>query len=324
MRLNPIKNESDLATKAFFPVGVGRSGESTVTFSDGEEMTVTPSKVEWTVVNKLTGHKLFSGSDRYGLLKHEDFINRIESNLADKGYRNLAWAPDLGTDARKQTPCREFFVEPDGGTLRARYFLPSKDEVGSGDKLGYCLDAWNSMNGKSREWVRMGAYRFVCSNGMIGFTDSVSFSKKHTKGNFPDDDIRNHTIKNQFDQLWTNYSDDLDVYRVMDSQVITKQQLESIIQKLPLGNSEKQRKNNHFDGVRDRFWQSQFDESRVKKSEFTLWDVFNATTEHLTHTVERDQGKIENAHRLQGRVAPFFKDLSDGLRAQKPLAELLA
>ena len=318
MRLNPIKNESALATKAFFPVGVETG--ATIIRKDGSETT----SDQWEVYNKLTGENLFWGSSRYGLLKHEDFINRIESNLADKGYGDLAWAADLGTDARKNTPCREFFVEPNGGTLRARYFLPSQDEVGSGDKLGYCLDAWNSMNGKSREWVRMGAYRFVCSNGMIGFTDSVSFSKKHTKGNFPDDDIQNHTIKNQFDQLWANYSDDLDVYRVMDSQVITKEQLESIIQKMPLGNPDKQRKNNHFDGVRDRFWQSQFDESRVKKSEFTLWDVFNATTEHLTHTVERDQGTIENAHRLQGRVAPFFKDLSDGLRAQKPLAELLA
>jgi|GEM_PF-3522040 len=318
MRLNPIKKESDLATKAFFPVGVETG--ATIIRKDGSETTSS----QWEVYNQLTGKTLFWGSDRYGLLKHEDFINRIESNLADKGYGELAWAADLGPEARKHTPCREFFVEPDGGTLRARYFLPSNDEVGSGDKLGYCLDSWNSMNGKTREWMRMGAYRFVCSNGMIGFTDSVTFSKKHTKGNFAVDDADLHTINSQFDKLWTNYSKDLDVYRVMDSQVITKQELESIIHKLPLGNPDKQRKNNHFDGVRDRFWQSQFDESRIHKSEFTLWDLFNATTEHLTHTVERDQGKIENAHRLQGRVAPFFKQLSDGLRAQKPLAELLA
>jgi len=318
MRLNPIKNESDLATKAFFPVGVETG--ATITRKDGSQTTSN----QWEVYNKLTGKTLFWGSDRYGLLKHEDFINRIESNLANKGYGELAWAPDLSVEARKHTPCREFFVEPDGGTLRARYFLPSNDEVGSGDKLGYCLDSWNSMNGKKREWLQMGAYRFVCSNGMIGFKDSVTFSKKHTKGNFAMDDADFHTLNSQFDQLWKNYSEDLDVYRVMDSQVITKQQLEAIIHKLPLGNPDKQRKNNHFDGVRDRFWQSQFDQSRIHKSEFTLWDVFNATTEHLTHTVERDQGKIENAHRLQGRVAPFFKDLSDGLRAQKPLAELLA
>jgi len=318
MRLNPIKKESDLATKAFFPVGVETG--ATIIRKDGSETTSN----QWEVYNKRTGENLFWGSSRYGLLKHEDFINRIESNLADKGYSDLAWSLDLGTDARKHTPCREFFVEPNGGTLRARYFLPSQDEVGSGDKLGYCLDAWNSMNGKSREWVRMGAYRYVCSNGMIGFSDSVTFSKKHTKGNFAMGDVDFHTVNAQFEQLWANYSEDLDVYRVMDSQVITKQQLESIIQKLPIGKADKQRKNNHFDGVRDRFWQSQFDGSRIHKSEFTLWDLFNATTEHITHTVERDQGKIENAHRLQGRVAPFFKDLSDGLRQQKPLAELLA
>ena len=317
--LKLIRNESDLDNKVFFPVGIETG--STIIRRDGSQTTSNLFEV----YNQLNNKTLYWGSDRYGLLKHEDFLGKIEKNLAKRGYNDFAWGPDVTKEEKNEIPHREIFTDVDGGQIRARYFIPTKENVGNGrkDEIGICLDTANSINGKKNESMQMGAYRFVCSNGMIGFNDSVSFSKKHTGGNFGED-FDNLIIDQQFDALWEDYGKDLEIYRNMDSQVITKAQLESIIKSLPVGNPEKQRKNNHFDGIRDRFWVSEFDTERRDRSEHTLWDLYNATTEHITHTVEQENGKIDLAHRLQEKVTPFFKDLSDGLRAQKPLAELLA
>lgn len=318
MPLQQIKDESTVEKLAFFPVKVKKG--VTVTLDDNFT-TQDPSTYVCNANNKRV---LYRGSDQYGLLTHRDFMGRVESSLASKGYSDFAWGPSLPKSQRTEVPHKEIFIDETGGMMRARFFIPCDKEVRSNDKLGYCLDTWNSMNGKSRESLQMGAYRFVCSNGMIGFSKSVSLFKKHTKGNFNHEDDDMTTVELQLDQLWGNFDNDLDVYRSMDSQVVSAEELEAIIQKMPLGNPDKNRKNNHFDGIRDRFWQSQFDPERRNSTEFTLWDLFNATTEHITHTVEDDQGKIENAHRLQNRIAPFFKELSDGMRSQKPLAELLA
>jgi hypothetical protein len=314
-----IIDESSLEKRVFFPVKM--KCQPTVELEPG--LIVQPKQTY--VYNGNNGDIFYHGTDRYGLLKHEDFLGKIEKNLANRGFHDFAWGPDMTKEEKSEIPHREIFADKDGGTIRARFFLPTKENVGNNnkDEIGICLDSWNSITGKKSEKMQMGAFRFVCSNGMIGFNDSVSFSKKHTGGNFGED-LGDMILDKQFDALWGDYGKDLEVYRNMDSQVITKDQLESIIKSLPVGNPEKQRKNNHFDGIRDRFWISEFDTDRRDRSEHTLWDLYNATTEHITHTVEKENGKVDLAHRMQEKVTPFFKNLSDGLRAQKPLVELLA
>lgn len=316
-----IQDESQVQDLVFFPIGIDTG--ATIIRRDGSETTSNMFEV----YNKNTDQTLYWASKRYGLLPHKRFIDKIESNLSSRGFDKLAWGPNVNKEEKTKTPHKEFFISKDGGSLRARYFLPTGENISSSkkDQVGICLDARNSINGKSREQLKMGSYRFVCSNGMIGFSSSVMFSKKHTEGNFGSEDLEDNIICKQFDSLWQDYSADLEIYKVMDSQVITKKELENIIQKMPVGknNPDKQRKNNHFDSIHDIVLNSRFDGDRSAKKEFSLWELYNATTEHLTHNVEREQGRVENADRLQGAITPFFKRVSDGLREQKPLMEIL-
>lgn len=316
-----IQDKSEVQDRVFFPIGIDTG--ATIIRRDGSETTSNMFEV----YNKNTNQTLYWASKRYGLLPHKRFIDKIESNLSSRGFDKLAWGPNVNKEEKTKTPHKEFFISKDGGSLRARYFLPTGENISSSkkDQVGICLDARNSINGKSREQLRMGSYRFVCSNGMIGFSSSVMFSKKHTEGNFGSEDLDDNIICKQFDSLWQDYSADLEIYKVMDSQVITKKELENIIQKMPVGknNPDKQRKNNHFDSIHDIVLNSRFDGDRSGKKEFSLWELYNATTEHLTHNVEREQGRVENADRLQGAITPFFKRVSDGLREQKPLMEIL-
>ena len=317
-----IKDESQVQDRVFFPIGIEENPQ--VTLEDGTEIKIG----ETLVYNKNTGGRLYWASKRYGLLPHKRFIDKIESNLSSRGFYKLAWGPNVNKEEKTKTPHKEFFISKDGGSLRARYFLPTGENISSSkkDQVGICLDARKSINGKSREQLRMGSYRFVCSNGMIGFSSSVMFSKKHTEGNFGSEDLDDDIICKQFDSLWQDYSADLEIYKVMDSQVITKKELENIIQKMPVGKNDpdkKQRKNNHFDSIHDIVLNSRFDGDRSRRKEFTLWELFNATTEHLTHNVEREQGRVENADKLQGAITPFFKRVSDGILEQKPLMEIL-
>ena len=317
-----IKDESQVQDLVFFPIGIDTG--ATIIRRDGSETTSNMFEV----YNKNTSQTLYWASKRYGLLPHKKFIDNVESNLSSRGFDKLAWGPNVNKEEKTKVPHKEFFISKDGGSLRARYFLPTGENISSSkkDQVGICLDARNSINGKSREQLRMGSYRFVCSNGMIGFNSSVTFSKKHTAGNFGTEEIDDNIICNQFDSLWKDYSADLEIYKVMDSQVITKHELENIIKKMPVGKNnpdKKQRKNNHFDSIHDIVLNSRFDGDRSRRKEFTLWELFNATTEHLTHNVEREQGRVENADRLQGAITPFFKRISDGILEQKPLMEIL-
>ena len=319
-----IKDESQVQDRVFFPIGIEENPQ--VTLEDGTEIKIG----ETLVYNKNTGGRLYWASKRYGLLTHKKFIDKVESNLSSRGFDKLAWGPNVNKEEKTKIPHKEFFISKDGGSLRARYFLPTGENISSSkkDQVGICLDARNSINGKSREQLKMGSYRFVCSNGMIGFNSSVTFSKKHTAGNFGKNKIDedDNIICAQFDSLWQDYSTDLEILKVMDSQVITKQELESIIKKMPVGknDSDKRKKDNHFDSIHDIVLNSRFDGDRSRRKEFTLWELFNATTEHLTHNVEREQGRVENADRLQGAITPFFKRISDGILEKKPLIEILS
>ena len=328
--MNLIKNQSELENKIFFPVGVSK--RSTITREDGSSDTFEGLEI----YNKNTGKHLFKGSKKYGLLTHRAFVDQLESRLAERGFKDWQWGPDVTHQDASKVAYREFFCDRNGGHIKVRYFMPSANPSANNvgqrakDTLGYCLVGHNSIDGVRSEELRMGAYRFVCSNGMIGFSDSVSLSKRHTAKSFGDSDpdLTNNEVKvvsNQFETLRDNYESDLDIYRSMDSVTISKEELQSIVDKLPVGkrDSQRQRKDNHFDGITDRFWNSSFDDRRTGRNEFTLWEVYNATTEYITHVVEKEKNQIDNAQRLNERVNPFFLNLSNKLKKGIKVSEAL-
>lgn len=118
------------------------------------------------IIDTGTG-KLFSiVSQGYRPIRHEDAIDRIESAI-DR-------TPDLG-----QYGTETSFYN-DGGRMRRVYrFTDRWVEIQQGDCVNPELQLYNSYDAKWPFIVILGAYRIICSNGLVIGRDFLRMKKRH-------------------------------------------------------------------------------------------------------------------------------------------------
>jgi len=118
-----------------------------------------PSK--FALVRSDTKDVLSVVTDKYKLLKHEDVID---------SFRNALHG--IGADEK-------IVLKTNGAQLFATYKLNEEFEVAKNDKLNMQFIVRNSYNYTSSLQIILGAFRLVCSNGMIVGKQFISFSQRH-------------------------------------------------------------------------------------------------------------------------------------------------
>lgn len=132
------------------------------------------------VVRTDTMQPLGIVSDDYGLVKHSTVIDSFRE--AGKGY---------GVEEK-------ITLQRDGAQLFYQMTFPKIEmEVKKGDLVRMMMIAKNSYNGMNSLQVIFGAFRLVCSNGMILGTQFISFNYKHigTVGGMLDQSLTNQYIE---------------------------------------------------------------------------------------------------------------------------------
>lgn len=250
-----------------------------------------------------TGDHLAFTSDRYGAVSHRSFLEQVTPALEEAAGTRFAWGPDLKFNELKRDPHWFAYASPDGGIFKARFVLPNhSEEVKKGDRVGMSLELSNSVNKRKTQALNVGEIRLLCTNGMTGFHDEISLSRRHTKGNTLGDE----TIRAAIEESFSLFAQDMEVYRNMDSIALSREEVKEIINSLPFTTKKKgeesKKKNPHFERIEQRFARSQFADN-----DQSLWGVYNAVTEHLTHYVAGEKGRVENADNLLRKVNTRFQ-----------------
>lgn len=101
-------------------------------------------------------------STKYELLKHADVINGFRKALEDENYNE------------------QIKLAKNGAQLFATYSLPEhKVEVRKGDVISLQFIVKNSYDGTNALHITLGAFRVVCTNGMIIGKKFFTYSQKH-------------------------------------------------------------------------------------------------------------------------------------------------
>ena len=174
-----------------------------------------------------------------------------------------------------------------GARARWRYRFPQTIKVGEDDMHPEIIMG-NSYDGTSQVYMMMGAYRLICSNGMIIGVTFGKFNNRHSVYNpnvkqldtvLPDM-IRTAitAIENDLPELQNIKLNPSDVSKIVE--LFPEQSIENLVQYL------------------------------LTHKPDTYWDLLNACTWMSTHVLNR---KTEATHKLEQNVYKTIKDMSDSV-----------
>jgi len=149
-------------------------------------------------------------TDRYQVIPYQQTLSLVEEALN--------YCPEFGT------PVRKIDLLDDGGKMRVQYQFPDvKVDIGQGDMVNPTLDIHTSYDTGWSWWMDMGAYRWVCSNGMFVGKRVCFFKHKHTTGLNPQ--IICNKLKGSLDR----FSDEMDVWKKWADRLLTPTEYEQTL-----------------------------------------------------------------------------------------------
>lgn len=122
------------------------------------------------VTNDATGEIIAIHKDKYRLHKNEDVFGAFDTALASS---NLDLAGLIVTDE----------LAYNGGRAVRSYRMPAhKVDIGENDPVNLMLQVQNSYDGSRRFGMDFGAFRVLCSNGLVIGENMCAVKAKHTDG----------------------------------------------------------------------------------------------------------------------------------------------
>ena len=146
-------------------------------------------------------------TDRYGIVKNADLVDKAESAFARKGLTNYE---------------RKIYVTDGGAKLRVNYDFKENDiEVPEvGDKMGFRLTLQNSFDRSLRVSFALGMLRLVCTNGMQTLEKEMDMLRKHSK-NF---DLDSLLTDEAIDKAMARFGESVNTFASLARCGITQEQ----------------------------------------------------------------------------------------------------
>lgn len=241
-------------------------------------------------VRKDTGVCLKAVTERYNIIQNADLIERAESIFQSKGM-----------DFKRKVD-----VTQDGARMFAAYTFSNVGMKVQKDDFKFRLIVRNSFDGSMKVSLVVALLRCVCDNGAMIQEAGFDLMRKHTAS--LDIEFASGAVDNAV-ALFNRQYDALDAMsRTKLTQQEGHQVLNGLVKRSVLADR-------IADKVRE-IWEKPSYEADRQRSVYNLW---NATTEHLTHDVAGTRQKVELATRLntdvtrtlidftrQGRISDLF------------------
>lgn len=244
-----------------------------------------------------TGQVLQPVTKDYGLVRYADHIDLVEEAFHNAGLHD--WN-------------RSIHVVRDGARMYGRYDFPNKtlELPKVGDELGLRLTINNSYDRSSKISFAVGMVRLVCTNGMTSLDKEFEMNKKHTQAvslSFISDALDNAV--GAFDSL----TGENNIFTRMAEKELKQDEGLAILTNMTDRKviSEK---------VRESIARVWNDPKHEEDNDRNLYNLLNATTQHLTHGMEGE--RFELSERLNRRVTRMFTNAAKSEKKFTSLVEL--
>ena len=220
-----------------------------------------------------TGQCLGTSTEAYAIVQNGDLVEQVEDALGKS---------ELGEFTSQKLVAR------DGARFYGVYDFPSMVKpVVLGDGAGMRLTLNNSFDRSTGVDFTLGLMRLICLNGQMTLVADTSVTKKHSHKltlDFITDAIHSCTLK---------FEESIKDFGTLAEREITQEQGGLILDNLAI-------KKVLSESLRDSI-QMVWDAPTHKEDEGrNLYNLYNATTQHLTHDVEG--GRFEYARRVSSAV----------------------
>jgi hypothetical protein len=205
------------------------------------------------------GEVLGCVSDRYEVLQNSDMLGASEDLFKAEGFSNF----------KRKTVCTN-----GGARIRAIYDFPDHGfKLSNGNDLTFRLKVQNSFDGSLRASFQVGLVRLVCTNGLALPVAAVGMSRKHTQHLDP------NGLREAFARSINAFKESAPLFNRMIETRLTQEEGNSILLNFEKSKVMSERMREGIQAVWER-------PTYAEDSTRNLFNLYNATTQHLTHSVE--------------------------------------
>jgi len=231
------------------------------------------------IVDATTG-KLFSiVSTDYRLIRHEEAIGRIEQAIND--------VPDLD----KYETYTRFYNN--GGRMRRTYRFPDISvQIEEGDKVNPELHLFNSYDVTWPFIILLGAFRFICANGLVVGTKFLYIRKRHILT------LEQIDPKEQVATALKRFNRQTRTWGKWSERQLTEKEYSQVMKSMKFG------KNARKD-IRGRIKHEVARTADNHLPAMSVWIFFNVLTWYITHRAVSLNHKVEMEKRLRKAMRHF-------------------
>ena len=259
------------------------SNSAAVSFPEVQEVPVSWGEInlqradQYKAIVNPESSKVYSiVSKDYKLIRHEEAVQRIESTIDE----NL----ELG----KYKSATEFYN--DGARMRMTYsFYEKSVEIKKGDTVNPELHLFNSYDTTWPFIVLIGAFRFVCANGLVVGEKYLHLRKRHVY-HFEDMDLKEQvsTALKRF-KLQTNQ------WKKWPDRQLTEKTYENVIKTMKFGK-------NALEQIEERMAHETKDYTDDGFPIMNLWIFYNILTWYITHQAVSLNHRVEMERKLRSAI----------------------
>jgi len=219
------------------------------------------------IVNPETGDTYSIVSPGYQLVKHEDAIETVIQAI-DK-------SPEFG----KYDVQTDIFS--DGGKMNTKITFPDiVYDIGKGDPINPTINIKNSYDTGWQYEVRFGAFRLVCSNGLVIGKQFAFYVKKHTQS------LNQEVVQQILCKGMEEYSEQTEIWKKWADRVTTSSEYEYTMKELNLTKNEQEVIHQEVEVSSNLM----LDDMKTKS--LSYWMFYNIICQYITHNVQSQIRKV--------------------------------
>jgi len=228
------------------------------------------------LVDADTG-KLFSiVSQDYRVIRHEEAVEQVEEALYQSN--------DFG-DFQVET---NFFNQ--GGRMRRTYRFPNVEmEIEPEDTVNPELHLFNSYDTSWPFTVLLGAFRLVCSNGLVIGKKFLHFRKRHIQ------DLGQIGLKDQVSTALSRFEMQTQQWKEWTERMLTTKAHNQVMKAMQFGNKATEE-------IENRVAQEAGDCDDKGFPIISLWEFFNILTWYITHRAVSLNHRVVLEKRLRAAI----------------------
>ena len=231
------------------------------------------------IVNPETGKVFSIVSKDYKLIRHEDAVMRV-NNVIDENS-------DLG----KYKASTKFYNS--GARMRMKYcFYEIEVDIAAGDPVNPELQLFNSYDTSWPFIVLLGAFRMVCSNGLVIGKKFLHLRKRHVY------DFDQIDLENQISTALKRFHRQTNQWRKWADRSLTEREHEKILKGMKFGKGT-------IEEIEDQTAQEAQGFNDNGFPIISLWVFVNVLTWYITHRAVSLNHRIEMERRLRSALRGF-------------------